>query len=221
MKRRFFVTASIVSLLAACSQTSEPDIPLTVKEETPINKLHNSSIASHNSLIFGNLNESSEKLTLVLDLGEDQTLDFLTANIVSLERMFENKKPFEILLVNTAENNTFSSSTFYDMSFALSAVAMVAYVEDPEIFFGFLNNLIERYSSQENVIKEDALYIAKDLDLLPNLDLRGNNAISRQYIEKMTVKAAELTSTVPAILVNDSLWEGSLNNPTETNILWQ
>lgn len=224
MKRKQFLLGMIaLPLLSACSistlQAKPAPQDIENSQDTPLDDIIKSSIDENLSLTFGNPENTLEKVSFILNLGNTESLQFLFNNISQIQNKIDNDEFFEILLVNlTSENQRITYSP--EMSSVLSSVAMYAYADSPELFMSFLQIVLNRWNEQETFEKEDVIYIAQELELLPNLDITGTNAISQSYITKMTEKAEEFTDITPAVLINDSLWSGNINNPVEVNQLF-
>lgn len=224
MKRKQFLLGMIaLPLLSACSistlQAKPAPQDIENSQDTPLDDIIKSSIDENLSLTFGNPENTLEKVSFILNLGNTESLQFLFNNISQIQNKIDNDEFFEILLVNlTSENQRITYSP--EMSSVLSSVAMYAYADSPELFISFLQIALNRWNEQETFEKEDVIYIAQELELLPNLDITGTNAISQSYMNKMTEKAEEFTDVSPAVLINDSLWSGNINNPVEVNQLF-
>lgn len=224
MKRKQFLLGIMaLPLLSACSistlQAKPAPQDIENSQDTPLDDIIKSSIDENLSLTFGNPENTLEKVSFILNLGNTESLQFLFDNISQIQNKIDNDEFFEILLVNlSSENQQITYSP--EMSSILSSVAMYAYADSPELFISFLQIALNRWNEQETFEKEDVIYIAQELELLPNLDITGTNAISQSYITKMTEKAEEFTDITPAVLINDSLWSGNINNPVEVNQLF-
>lgn len=214
-RKQFLLSAVLLPVLASCApeKTIEKDLPI----DTPIDDIFQSSIAENNSLVFNE--EGQRKLTFVLNLGDTDTLSFLHKNLTSLQALFKKERFFEILLVNLPSGNP-ELSFSHDLTKTVSSVGMYVYAQSPEDFMNFLNIIITRWNEQATFVREDVIYIAEEFELLPNLDITGSNAVGADFIEKMTSKALDSTEYAPSILVDDELWTGNLDNPTELDQLF-
>ena len=214
-RKQFLLSAVLLPVLVSCAPGNTIEQPPSV--DTPLDDIFQSSISENVSLMFGE--EGQRKLTFVLNLGDVDTLSFLHKNLTSLQALFKKERFFEILLVNLPSENP-ELSFSHDLTKTVSSVGMYAYAQSPENFMEFLSAVLTRWNEQVTFVREDVIYIAEEFELLPNLDITGSNVVGADFVEKMSSKALDSTEYAPAILVDDELWTGNLDNPTELDQLF-
>ena len=211
-RKEFLLSALILPIITSCS--SQVEIMDTKSSiDTPLDDIFQSSIAENNSLIFGKLN-NPRKLSLILNLGNSDTLTFLSEYLPFLKEKFNNDESFEILLVDLPSADPDLSSLSH-LTSVISAVGMYSYVKSPELFLDYLQTVVERWNEQETFIREDIVYIAQELELLPNIDISGTNGITQEFIDNMTEKAQKIAQFAPSIIIDDTLWAGNVKNSIE------
>lgn len=230
MKRRsLFLVAALPLFLASCSKEANQDtITPSFKKavKNPLQSLEESAISDNLSLTFGDETKDLDILSFVIDFGNSDSKDFLYTHIDDLKLKAAKEEPFEIVLVNfpkdesaNESNNSSLNNSFYSPSYAFAALGIFAYVKDPVNFFNFVENLRSWENTQGTLSKRDLIVIAEGMELLPNLDLSGNNAISKTYVDEMTKSAMDITDTAPSILVNNELWKADFLDSHEVQRL--
>lgn len=209
MKRRQLIALSIATLtLAACgggedaeSTSSASTTPLSSQEI-----VINSDVYAENAVIFGTSSYPDKEV--FINISQQESKDFVINNLDTLKNSYNDIKSLYLYL-DTEDD-------YQEYGYRASIIGIVVYLQNPELFWDYLNIAVTEFTDETT--SADMLAKAKELGLdAQHEELVQSGEAERLLVEMRTKVDDRSSDTVPSIAIDETLWEGDINNTEEVN----